>query len=137
MRKFRIRCKKTHSKIFISKLQKSPLLHETDELETSRNAFKESYENMVYEILTVPVEEFNLTTKMNRAAGFQYGRLESELGTIAARLEQTKHRDSEIEMLRNKLEELMVDLSEMESNVSRLDQYSKLLEEKVKKSVKN
>jgi len=64
-------CNKKTFENFYSKLQKSPLLHETDELETSRNAFKESYENMVYEILTVPVEEFNLTTKMNRAAGFQ------------------------------------------------------------------
>lgn len=103
----------------------------------SRAAFKESSESMIYEILTVPVEEFNLTTKMNRAAGFQYGKLESELGNIAARLEHTKQRDSEIEVLRNKLEELIVDLTEMESNVSRLDQYSKLLEDKVKKSLKN
>jgi len=89
---------------------------------------------MVHEILTVPVEEFNTTSKMNKAASFQFGKLESELGNIAARLEQTRHRDSEIAVLANKLEELNVDLSQMERNVLKLDRYSRLLEEKVKKA---
>ena len=56
------------------------------------------------------------------------------MGNISSRLEQIKNRESEVEVLRNKLEELLVDLTQMESNVQKLDVYSRALEEKMKKS---
>ena len=61
-------------------------------------------------------------------------KMESEMGNISSRLEQIKNRESEVEVLRNKLEELLVDLTQMESNVQKLDVYSRALEEKMKKS---
>ena len=61
-------------------------------------------------------------------------KMESEMGNISSRLDQIKNRESEIEVLRNKLEELLVDIGQMESNVQKLDVYSKRLEEKIKKS---
>lgn len=61
-------------------------------------------------------------------------KMESEMGNISSRLDQIKNRESEIEVLRNKLEELLVDIGQMESNVQKLDVYSRRLEEKIKKS---
>jgi len=96
--------------------------------------FSDQIEKLVHEIVSVPVEDFNLTTKLNRAASFQMSKMESEMGNISSRLDQIKNRESEIEVLRNKLEELLVDIGQMESNVQKLDVYSRRLEEKIKKS---
>jgi chaperonin cofactor prefoldin len=90
----------------------------------------------VGEMFTLPIEEFNLTTKMNRATTFQYARLETEIENIATRLDLTKQKDSEIEVLKNNLEDLIVDITTMEKNVNMLDQYSRALEEKIRKNFK-
>lgn len=91
---------------------------------------------MVFEELVIAAQDFNLTTKLNQAAGFQYGKIESELGAVAAKMAENKQRENQIEKLETKLDDLLEDLGSIEKNVSKLDAYSKKLEDQVKKHLK-
>ena len=43
-----------------------------------------SLQKLAFEEVSISANDFNLTTKLNQAAGFQYGKIESELGALIA-----------------------------------------------------
>ena len=45
--------------------------NQSDERSEMDRKFSDHIEKLVHEIVSVPVEDFNLTTKLNRAASFQ------------------------------------------------------------------
>ena len=88
---------------------------------------------MTFEEVAHVASDFHLTTKLNQAAAFQYGKVESELGAVIARQAAAKSRGEQIGQLETKLDELLDELINTEANVVKLDKYSRELEEAVKK----
>ena len=92
-----------------------------------------SLQKLTYDEVAIAANDFNLTTKLNQAAGFQYGKIESELGALISRQTQNQAKSEQIKQLESKLDELLSDLTNTEANVAKLDKYSKDLEEAIKK----
>ena len=105
-------------------------------LVSKREEFEKNLEKLVFEEISLAAQDFNLTTKLNQAAGFQFGKVESELGAIATKMAESKLRQNQIETLESKLDDLLEDLENVERNVAKLDSYSKKLEDQVKKHFK-
>merc|ERR1712227_1127845 len=55
-------------KIYFQNLSQTSQSDERSEMDRK---FSDQIEKLVHEIVSVPVEDFNLTTKLNRAASFQ------------------------------------------------------------------
>ena len=94
-------------------------------LVSKREEFEKNLEKLVFEEISLAAQDFNLTTKLNQAAGFQFGKVESELGAIATKMAESKLRQNQIETLESKLDDLLEDLENVERNVAKLDSYSK------------
>lgn len=97
-----------------------------------KTEFERNTSQLINQQIILAAQDFNCTTKMNRAAGFQYGKIESELGSIIAKIEDNKGREHQIDQLEKKLDDLLIDLDNMFENVQKLDSYSKKLEEAIK-----
>ena len=54
----------------------------------------DSLQKLTYDEVAIAANDFNLTIKLNQAAGFQYGKIESELGALIAR--QTQNQGKEV-----------------------------------------
>jgi len=87
-------------------------------------------------VILVAIGEFEVVNKMNEAAGFLFGKIENEVATTSAKLDQMSARDSEIDVLLGNLNQLVADLEQMDSNVSKIDNYTKKLEEVMKNHIK-
>jgi len=98
-----------------------------------RHQLDEALEKLTFEEVSHVASDFHLTTKLNQAAAFQYGKVESELGAVIARQAAAKSRNEQIGQLETKLDELLDELINTEANVVKLDKYSRELEEAVKK----
>jgi len=85
---------------------------------------------------SIAVGEYEVVNKMNEAAGFLFGKIENEVATTSAKLAQMSARDNEIDVLLGNLNQLVVDLEQMDSNVSKIDNYTKKLEEAIKNHLK-
>ena len=53
---------------------------------SKREEFEKNLEKLVFEEISLASQDYNLTTKLNQAAGFQFGKVGSELGAIATKL---------------------------------------------------
>ena len=105
-------------------------------LVSKREEFEKNLEKLVFEEISLASQDYNLTTKLNQAAGFQFGKVESELGAIATKMAESKLRQNQIKTLESKLDDLLEDLENVERNVNKLDSYSKKVEDQVKKHFK-
>ena len=94
-------------------------------LVSKREEFEKNLEKLVFEEISLASQDYNLTTKLNQAAGFQFGKVESELGAIATKMAESKPRQNQIKTLESKLDDLLEDLENVERNVNKLDSYSK------------
>ena len=68
--------KKITSKLSPALVRKRP------PVEVYREQLEKSLEKLTFEEVSLAAADFNLTTKLNQAAGFQYGKIESELGFV-------------------------------------------------------
>ncbi|CAG5096691.1 Oidioi.mRNA.OKI2018_I69.XSR.g14736.t1.cds [Oikopleura dioica] len=108
----------------------------TSPLQKAGHAFNQRARQYIHETVLVPVGEFEVLNKMNEATGFQIGKIENEVASISARLVQMSARDNEIDVLLGNLSQLIIDLEQMNSNVSKIDSYTKKLEEAIKSHLK-
>merc|ERR1711962_294683 len=133
----RLRLKSAIARLAKESTPLSPLLVKKEaSLASKREEFEKNLEKLVFEEISLAAQDFNLTTKLNQAAGFQYGKVESELGAIATKMSESKQRQNQIENLESKLDDLLEDLENVERNVLKLDSFSKKLEDQLKKHFK-
>merc|ERR1711990_501387 len=133
----RLRLKSAVARLAKESTPISPLLMKKEVLLVSkREEFEKNLEKLVFEEISLVSQDFNLTTKLNQAAGFQFGKVESELGAIATKMTESKLRQNQIETLESKLDDLLEDLENVERNVNKLESYSKKLEDQVEKHFK-